>query len=89
MYMPCQCRKAIFTTSLLLLFLAPLRGQQSPPETPVAPQAVPPTQAAPPTQDVKEIVSRALDMDQSGFRLARNYTFQQRQELKVLDKKGG
>ena len=101
-----NCREAYFIAFLLLACSAPLRGQQSPPETPVArqavrpaqavppvqavppAQAVSPAQAVPPPQDVKEIVRRALDVDQSGFRLARNYTFQRRVELKVLDKKG-
>ena len=40
------------------------------------------------TNDPKEIVRRALDVDQNGFRLARNYTFERREELKVLNRRG-
>jgi hypothetical protein len=38
--------------------------------------------------DPKEIVRRGLDEDQKNFQLARNYTFERREELKVLDRKG-
>lgn len=40
------------------------------------------------TSDPKEIVRRALDVDQSDFRLAKNYTFERREDLKVFDRKG-
>jgi len=40
------------------------------------------------TEDAKEIVRRGLDADQRDFKLARDYTFEQREELKILDKKG-
>ena len=45
-------------------------------------------QVLPPTNDPKEIVRRALDVDQIDFSLARNYTYEQRNEMKVLDRRG-
>ena len=67
---------------LLVMCSAILRAQESPPAAPAVRQELPPT------NDPKEIVRRALDVDQSAFQLARNYTFERREELKVLDKKG-
>jgi hypothetical protein len=61
---------------------ATLRAQESPPAVPAVQQVLPPTNAP------KEIVRRALDVDQRDFMLARNYTYEQREELKVLDKRG-
>jgi len=64
----------------LLLFSANLKPQESPP-------APTPRQELP--EDAKEIVRRGLEEDQRNFQLARNYTFERREELKVFDKKGG
>lgn len=80
--MPSKCVKACLITLLLLVGSAPLQAQESSPATPQVPQALPPT------NDAKEIVRRALDVDQSDFRLARDYTCERREDLKVLDKKG-
>jgi hypothetical protein len=44
--------------------------------------------AYPTTTDPKEIVRRAMEMDQRNFELARNYTYQERRVLKMLDKHG-
>jgi hypothetical protein len=40
------------------------------------------------TSDPKEIVCRAMEMDQRNFELARNYTYQEHRVLKTLDKHG-
>jgi len=77
-----KCAKACVIALFLLVCAAPLRAQGSPPAAPADPAALPPT------NDPKEIVRRALDEDQNDFRLARNYTFERRVELKILDKKG-
>ncbi len=45
-------------------------------------------QLPPPTTDPKEIVRRALDVDQNGFRRARDYTFERREEMKEIGKSG-
>lgn len=78
-----KCRKAGFILVLLAVCSATSRAQQSPP--PIAPAA---RQELPPTDDPKEIVRRGLDVDQRDFQLARNYTHERREELKVLDKHG-
>jgi hypothetical protein len=44
--------------------------------------------ALPPTNDPKEIVRRAMEMDQHNFELARNYTYQEHRVLRMLDKHG-
>jgi len=46
------------------------------------------TPAVPPSGDAKEIVRRSLDEDQRSFDLEKNYTYQQREELRVLGKGG-
>jgi hypothetical protein len=61
---------------------APCRPQESAPAAPVG------TSPLSPTHDPKEIVRRALDTDQNAFRLAKDYTFERREELKVLDRGG-
>lgn len=76
-------RKARFTALFLLLCSATWRAQEPPPAAPAVPRE------PSPTNDPKEIMRRALDVDQSAFQLARNYTFERREDLKVLDKKGG
>jgi len=76
-------RKARFT-ALFLLFCSATWRAQEPPSTPPAVR-----QELPPTNDSQEIMRRALDVDQSAFQLTRNYTFERREELKVLDKRGG
>jgi hypothetical protein len=72
-------RRIGFLVLGLVLFSVTLRAQESPP-APAAPQELP--------EDVKEIVRRGLEADQHNFQLARNYTFERREELKVLDRKG-
>jgi len=76
-------RKAI----VILIFLGlgcaiPAHGQEAP-----AASAENPT-ALPSTSDPKEIVRRAMEMDQHNFELARNYIYQERRVLKMLDKHG-
>jgi hypothetical protein len=44
--------------------------------------------ALPPTNDPKEIIRRAIDIDHRTLELARSYTCQQREVLKNLDKHG-
>ena len=67
---------------LLAVFLAASSvAQQS-----VASSAAP--QELPPTTDAKEIVRRAIESDQHNFQLARNYTCEQREVEKELDKNG-
>lgn len=73
--------------SILVLFIA-VAGTAS-----VAQDAAPPAgpaarQELAPTNDPKEIVRRSLDVDRKDFELARDYTYEQRVELTVLDKKG-
>lgn len=80
--MSSQHRKARFIVLLLAVCSATLRAQESPPAAPAVRQELPPT------NDPKEIVRRALDMDQTNFQLTRNYTFERREEVKVLDKRG-
>ena len=65
----------------LVMCSAPLQAQ-GPASVPTARQELPPT------NDAKEIVRRALNVDQSAFQLVRNYTLERREELKVLDKNG-
>jgi hypothetical protein len=77
-----RLRKGCCIVVVLLLCSAPVRAQEPSPGAPRVPRALPPT------TDAKEIVRRALELDQSAFRLARNYTFERRVDLKVLDKKG-
>jgi len=68
---------------LLLVVCSPtLWAQESPPTAPST------RQEPPGAIDPKEIVQRALNVDQHDFQLARNYTYEQRDDLKVLDKKG-
>jgi hypothetical protein len=74
-------RNACLIAFFLVVCSAPLRAQESPP----APAA---RQELPPTNDPKEIVRRALDVDQTSFQLAREYTLERREEIKVLDKNG-
>lgn len=81
--MSCKCRKARFVVLLLVVSSATLRAQESaPPTVPAARQDLPPA------DDPKQIVRRGLDEDQRDFQLARNYTYEQREELKVLDRRG-
>ncbi|MFZ0961882.1 MAG: hypothetical protein WAO35_13345 [Terriglobia bacterium] len=80
--MPSKHRKALFAVMLVVTCAATLRAQESPPPAPAARQELPPT------NDPKEIVRRALDVDQSDFQLARNYTYEEREEMKVLGKGG-
>ncbi len=73
--------------SILILFVA-VAGTAS-----VAQEAAPPAGPAtrhelPPANDAKEIIRRSLDVDRKDFELARDYTYEQRVELTVLDKKG-
>lgn len=75
-------RQVFFIVLLLAIFSATLRGQESPPPAPAARQELPPT------HDAKEIVQRALDVDQGDFQLARDYTYEQRDDVKMLDKHG-
>jgi hypothetical protein len=58
-----------------------LSGQRRP-ATPEDPSTLPPT------NDPKEIIRRAMEMDQRNFELARNYTYQERRVFKTLDKHG-
>jgi hypothetical protein len=46
------------------------------------------TSRLPPTNDPKEIVRRSMEIDRRTLELARNYTFQQREVVKHLDKHG-
>jgi hypothetical protein len=80
--MPSKRRKAPLIVLLLAMCSTTLGAQASPPAAPAARQQLPPT------SDPKEIVRRALDADQHDFQLARNYTYEHRDDLKVLDKKG-
>jgi len=66
---------------LLVMFSAGLRAQEP------SPVALPARRELPSPTDAKEIVRRALDVDQTNFQLARNYTYDEREELKML--KGG
>ena len=67
---------------LIAVFLAASSvAQQS-----VASSAVP--QELLPTTDAKEIMRRAIESDQHNFQLARNYTCEQREVEKELDKNG-
>lgn len=75
-------RKAHFFVLLVGVGLATLWAQESPPTPPAARQVLPPT------KDPQEIVRRALDVDLIDFQLARNYTYEQRNEMKVLDRRG-
>lgn len=80
--MASKCRKAGFFALLLLVCSAIWRAQESPAADPAVRQELSPT------DDPKEIVRRALDVDQRDFLLARNYTYERREELKTLDKRG-
>ena len=73
-------QKICFFALLLALSSPIFKAQESPPPAPAVRQELP--------EDPKEIVRRGLDADQHNFQLARNYTFERREELKVLDRKG-
>ncbi len=75
-----RIRKTCVVAVVALAIGAVTRAQQ--------PAPAPPPQSLPPTADPKEIVRRALDVDQNGFRRARDYTFERREELKVMGKNG-
>jgi len=64
-----------------VVLVTALAAQQS-----STPSAAP--QELPPTTDAKEIVRRAIESDQHNFQLARNYTCEQREVEKELDKNG-
>lgn len=81
--MTSKCRKVRCIVLFLAVYSQALRAQESPP--PAVPAA---RQSLPPTDDPKEIVRRGLDADQRDFQLARNYTHERREDLKVLDKHG-
>lgn len=77
-----RCHKPTLLLFLLTLLLAGLASGQdatTPPEDP---------STLPPTSDPKEIVRRAMETDQRDFALARNYTYQERRVVKMLDKHG-
>src|SRR5579864_876060 len=77
-----HCKKTILVFLLLgSVFVILANGQGTPAASVENP-------AAPPTNDPKEIVRRAMEMDQRNFELARNYTYQERRVLKMLDKHG-
>jgi hypothetical protein len=80
--MSSKYRKARLIVLLLVVCSATLRAQESPLAAPAVRQELPPT------NDPKEIVRRALDVDQTDFDLTRNYTFERREEVKVMDKRG-
>ena len=75
-------RMARFIGLLLVVCSRTAPAQEALPAGPASRQG-PPT-----TPDAKEIVRRALDVDQANFQLARNYTFERREEIKLLGKKG-
>ncbi|PYV34608.1 MAG: hypothetical protein DMG22_05385 [Acidobacteria bacterium] len=76
-------RKVGLAMVLWVAACAGLLGQQF---RPVAPPA--PHQNLPRKSDAKEIVRRSLNLDQEDFKLARDYTYQEREVLRLLDKKG-
>ena len=80
--MSCKRWNAPFIVLLLVICSATMRAQESPLAAPAVQQKLPPT------SDAKEIVRRALDLDLTDFQLARNYTYEQRDDLKVRDKEG-
>jgi len=51
-------------------------------------QVSPPPGSAVGQESVKEIVRRGMEEDLRNYQLERDYTYQQREEVKVLDKKG-
>ena len=78
--MPSRPQKICFLALLLVLSYRDLRAQEPPAQAHLVPQELP--------EDAKEIVRRGLDADQHDFERARDYTFEQREELKVLERKG-
>src|SRR6266567_2507439 len=76
-------RKVGLAMVLWVAACAGLLGQQFPPVAPPAPH-----QNLPRKSDAKEIVQRSLDVDQQDFKLARDYTYQERGVLRLIDKKG-
>jgi hypothetical protein len=78
-----QCRKAAVVLLSVLAWTS-LSAQE-----PARPSASAERQELPHTDDPKEIVRRSLEKDQQDFMLERDYTYQEREELKVLDKNGG
>ena len=78
-----QCREVTVIVLLSVVTCTTLRGQEPAQSRPAALR-----QELPPPDDPKEIVRRGLDADQQNFQLARDYTYEERVELKALDKKG-
>lgn len=73
-----QCSQSLFLLLLLMSSFTVL-AQQPATEDPTT---------LPPTNDPKEIIRRAMEMDEHDFALARNYTYQERRVMKTLDKHG-
>jgi len=78
--MPSRPQKICFLALLLVLSCRDLRAREPPAQAHLVRQELP--------EDAKEIVRRGLDADQHDFERARDYTFEQREELKVSDRKG-
>jgi len=78
--MPSRRQKICILALLLMLSCRALRVQVTAAQVHSVGQELP--------VDAKEIVRRGLDADQHDFERARDYTFEQREELKVLDRKG-
>ena len=76
-------RRIVLAVLLSTLCLpALLFGQGSPTTFPEDPTTLPAT------SDPKEIIRRAIEMDQRNFELASNYTYQEHRALKAFDKHG-
>ena len=83
-----RCRKICFALTFFAILVPTVAAQQSvQPVVPAATQAHPGIDASAPA-DAKETIRRALEVDQRNLALARNYTYEEKQETRAFDKRG-
>ncbi|HLJ87203.1 MAG TPA: hypothetical protein VKZ53_10295 [Candidatus Angelobacter sp.] len=80
-------KSALLFLLFALVFVTLPRAQETTATTSeAAGTSTPP--ALPPTNDPKEIIRRAMQLDQHNFDMSRNYTYEERRVVKALDKHG-
>src|SRR5437764_11354946 len=75
-----SCRKTCLVLSFFAMLVTTVVGQAPVQEHPASNALAP--------EDAKEIIRRALEVDQRNLALARNYTYQEKQETRAFDKHG-
>src|SRR5437763_3074076 len=75
-----SCRKTWFVLSFFAMLVTTVVGQAPVQEHPASNALAP--------EDAKEIIHRALEVDQRNLVLARNYTYQEKRDTRAFDKHG-